>query len=232
MLDASTLQASRAIRAETLSPRQHRAKRPFRIATSYWVGPVLKMPGDHIGEFHSYPEYLNAGLVQGDPSCTTFIPQPLALRYHGKPYKPDASEIRNGTHHVVELKPGGEFDSAKTQALNAYLALHHATFEVRANESVLAREWEAVNWHTLVQQLTLYRHLDTDEAERQLMENWPIGDPLILGDILEPEDREASMYQEAALFRLTYRGWCTPEFDQGPLDYATRFFPCPNGDKA
>lgn len=229
MLSPFELEQSKRVHAKTLSPRQHRAMRPFRIATSYWLAPLLKLPGKHVGEFHSFPEYLNGGLAEGDAEITLFIPQPYDLLYRGKRYKPDALEVRFGKEVVVELKPRGEFDEGKAQALSAFLKIHNKSFEVRSNDVPVANTWQAINWYSIIQQLILYKDLDTEETERELLHQWPSTKISTLSDWVDPGDRDGSMEREAALFRLCYRGWIKPKFDDGPLDYDTQFVLCPDG---
>jgi hypothetical protein len=219
------------VRAKTLSPYQHRAKRSFRIATSYRLAPLLKLPGETIGEFHSYAEYVNAGKVEGNPRISTLIPQPLVLTYQNKLYTPDAYEIEQGRRRVVELKPRGEFDASKQAAVEAYLEAHDIAFEVRANESLYENIWDAINWHAIVQQLVLYRDLDTDVAEQTIMRQWPETGVCRLDDWVDRNNREGTMYEEAALFRLAHRGWCQPDFHNQALGDSTEFIRCHNGAK-
>lgn len=228
-LSRHDIEQSRSVSADSLSPRQHRASRELRIAKNYWMAPSLKHPGNTVSEYHSYSEYLNAGLAEGNPLLTVFIPQPFRMRYRGKPYTPDALEIVSGKRFVVELKPCGEMDAGKRAALTAFFKLHNHDFIVRSNESVLEREWEALNWHTIVQVLTLHAALATDEAERHLLQNWPAGGISSLSDWVDQGDREGTLMNEIALFRLAHRGWIIPRFSDSPLSYTTEFHTCPSG---
>ena|SRR3990167_1567243 len=231
MFTPQDIALSRSVRANDLSPRQHRAQRNFRIATSYWLAPLLKMPGASVGEFHSYAEYLNAGIGEGNPQLSVLIPQPYFVKYQGKPYKPDALEIVAGQRWVVELKPRGEMDTAKHAGMTAFFKQYDQSFVVRSNETVLEQEWEAINWHSIVQMLTIHATLETTAAEQQLMLDWPAEGISTLGDWVDAGDRESSIYQEIALYRLAHRGWLHPVFNEGPLDYATEFHRCHPGEQ-
>jgi hypothetical protein len=108
----------------------------------------------HRATFHSYTELLHAGLLEGDPAVTTYIPHPFRLRVAGGPYVPDCYVVNNGHRQVCELTAHGEFNDALRTALETFFAFHAMQFVVIANESILARETDALNWLHIVRTLS------------------------------------------------------------------------------
>lgn len=227
MLSHSQIALAQEVQAVSLEPKQHRAPRTFRVQCDCYLQTLIKFP--YVAEFHSYAEWLQAGLCEGDPQVTTFIPQPFRLRVQGKRYIPDLYLVKNGQRRVIELKPRGEFDEAKTACLAAFFAQYDMVFEVHANEDQLHQEQAALNWLTVVRTLVRAEDLDTQTEELQLMQDWPASTALPLSEWLDPGNREHTYLTEIALFRLAHRGWLCPNFASGPLDYETEFTPCPPG---
>lgn len=230
MLSRQEVEAARHIRSDDHAPQQHRSARGFRTSIDCRLKRLIKYP--NTAEFHSYAEYLYAGLCEGDPQVSVYIPQPFRWHYRGKRYQPDAFVVRSGKRYIVELKPDpDEFDAAKKATLEAHCILHNMTFIVISNQAQVDYETRALNWHRVIKELVVARDFDTSKEERQLMQDWPLDTPLTLGDWVDPGDRESSWLIEIALFRLAHRGWLTPQFDEFDLDWSTEFTPCRLGEK-
>lgn len=75
------------VNADTLEPHQQPTTRQFKIATDFYAQFMLKHPA--LSEFHSRAEHLFAGLLEGDPTVTSYVPQPFMLRVGKRRYKPD-----------------------------------------------------------------------------------------------------------------------------------------------
>lgn len=207
------------VHADALVPTQHRASRSFRIAADVRIQRMLKHP--HISEFHSHAEHLYAGLLEGNPAVTTYVPQPFALRVGKRRYTPDFYVVDGNRRYILELKPRGEFDPALRGPLEAFFASQGLRFEVISNESIIARIVEAQNWLEIVRALYLNRDLDTLAAEAQLLERFTVESPTPLGGIVDPGDRDGTLEQEIALLRLLHKGKLTADLNEAPLDYAT-----------
>jgi hypothetical protein len=207
------------VHIDTLAPVQHRADRNFRIATNVRIQRMLKHP--HISEFHSLAEYFYAGLLEGTPAVSVYVPQPFSLRVGKRRYKPDFYVLERDRRRVVELKPRGEFSEALWQPLDAFFAAHGMHFEVISNEEVFSRKIEAQNWLEVVRALNLCRDLDTQVAESSVLDQCQGAGTLTLGDLIDPGDRDRTLETEIALFRLLHRGHLSANLSNRPLDYAT-----------
>lgn len=212
--------SSPAVRVESLIPFQHRAQRQFRIAADVRVQHMVKHP--HVSEFHSLAEHLHAGLLEGTPSVTVYVPQPFALRIGKRRYTPDFYVVDGDQRRVEELKPRGEFDEALWRPLEAFFAAQGMRFEVVSNESVFARIIEAQNWLTIVQALHLSRDLDTVATETKVMRIVEAQSFITVADLVDLGDREGTLNQEIALFRLLHRGVLKAALENEPLDFKTR----------
>lgn len=178
------------------------------------------------GTFHSYAELLHFALCEGDPLVTTFIPQPYRMRIDGKPYIPDAYLVRGGERIVVELKPHGEFDDAKRVPLEAFFRFHGMRFVVVSNDSMLAREIEALNWLEVVRTLASAVDIDTSRAELELWQTFADEPHWALGDLLDAGDRQQGFVRELALWRLLHRGKLRAHWELDCLSPDTVFERC------
>jgi hypothetical protein len=222
-------QALTNIKIDSWVPHQHTTTRGLRSATDFYEQRLVKFP--EVGEFHSYAEYLYAGLNEGNSRVATYIPQPFQLRYQGQRYTPDVYVVCNGKRWVIELKPRAEFDPHKQQALAAFFAQHAMTFAVFSNEDILAREREALNWLTITRELVRAEDIDTQQEEQQLLWDWPEGESMLMQDWIDPGDRERTYTTEIALLRLVHRGLLLAELTEHTLNFNTVFARCRSGDK-
>lgn len=211
------------VRIDALVPVQHRADRSFRIAADVRLQRMLKHP--HVSEFHSHAEHLYAGLLEGNPSVSVYVPQPFALQVGKRRYKPDFYVVDGNQRYVLELKPRGEFDPALLGPLEAFFATQGMRFEVISNESVIERIVEAQNWLEIVRALYLNRELDTLAVEARLLTRFEVESALTVGDIVDPGDRDGTLEEEIALFRLLHGGKLKANLDGTPLDYPTQVWP-------
>jgi len=196
---------ARQVKIDALVPYQHLTGPRFKIAYDFRQQVMRKHP--HLCEFHSRAEHLHAGLLEGDPHVTSYIPQLFQLRIGKRVYTPDcyvASD--NAPHRVLELKPRAEMDEALQIPLTAFFAQHGMRFEVISNESVFEREIEAQNWLEIVRILYLAREFEDPQAESDVLAILHEKGPCTLGDIIDPGDRERTFFQEMALYRLLHRG--------------------------
>lgn len=207
------------VRIDDLVPVQHRANRSFRIAADVRVQRMLKHP--QISEFHSHAEHLYAGLLEGNPVVTAYVPQPFALHVGKRRYKPDFYVVDGNQRRVIELKPRGEFNPALWGPLEAFFATQGMRFEVISNESVIARIGEAQNWLEIVRALYLNRDLDTQAAEAQLLVWFEAGNTIPFSEFVDPGDRDGTLEQEIAVLRLLHMGRLTADLEDAPLDYST-----------
>lgn len=193
-----------SIRASSLTPCQVRAKRSVRIATDYYVAPMLKHPG--ISEFHSRAALYHATLLEGYPAVQHYVPRPFTLWMRGKPYVPTCYVARGSASEVIELTANGTFDERRREALVAFFKPQRMAFAVFSHESVLKRALEAQNWLRVVKTLLRHSTLETDTVEFDLLTQLTDAGPTCLGKFLVPQDRQSSLVQEVALLRLLHRG--------------------------
>jgi hypothetical protein len=215
----------RQVQSDSLEPHQQPTAPNFKTACDFRQQVMRKHP--YLSDFHSYAEYLHAGLLEGDPAITRYVPQPFRLRVRGKRYTPDCYVEGDGQpRRVVELKPRGEMPDDQRIPLLQYFAHHGLRFEVLSNEAVIERQTEAENWLEIVRILHLARDLTTSDAEQAVLEQLYRHGPCSLGDLIDPGDRERTYPQEIALFRLLHRGVVQGELTEQPLDYDTRLWLC------
>lgn len=203
------------------TPRQHRTESAFEVATEYRELPTIKHPEP--SECHSYPEYLHLGLLEGDSSVDCFVPQAFLLWVGGSRYKPDGWFRQRGRQIVFELRPGGEMPDNMRIPLQAHFLLYGMEFRVISNESVLAREIEALNWIEIVKTLQLAREIETQALEQDIYAQVCAqpSTPSTLGDWVDARDREGSFYHEVAVFRLLHRGMLVAGIKEKALGWDT-----------
>jgi hypothetical protein len=213
------------VKAETLEPHQQPTPRGFKIATDFRQQVMLKHPA--LSDFHSRAEHLHAGLLEGEPAVTSYVPQPFPLRIGKRRYTPDCYVVAdNARRRVVELKPEGKMDEALAGPLSHFFTQRGMDFQVVSNESVYAREVEAENWLEIVRILHMARAVTTTSQETELLERFAHQGPCTLGDLIDPGDRERTYQHEIALFRLLHRGQLRGDLTERPLDFDTGLFLC------
>lgn len=219
------LDPARSVQAETLIPHAHPTPSGLKTNCDFRTQRMLKYP--QRAEFHARAEWLHAGLLEGDPSVVSYIPQPLRLRVGERWYTPDCYIVyRDGRREVLELKPRGEFDEALRGPVTAFLAQHGLVFKVIGNESVYDRAVEAENWLEIVRILYLGRDLATEAAEPQVYAQVLQARALTLGEVIDAGDRADTYAAEIALFRLLHRGVLRAALTEAPLDWSTEVAPC------
>lgn len=218
-------QRARQVKADSLEPRQQATARSFKIATDFRQQVMIKHP--FLSDFHSRAEHLHAGLLEGDPAVTSYVPQPFRLQIRGRWYTPDCYVVSTGQpRRVVELRPHGEMPEEQQIPLTHFFAQYGMQFEVKSNESVFDREIEAENWLEIVRILHQARDYSTTEAEQVVLETLYQRGPCMLGDLIDPGDRERTYLQEIALFRLLHQGHVVGELATQPLDFNTGLSLC------
>ena len=222
------LNANESLRVskDTLTPCQHPTERDFRVATDFRVAQMLKHPSPC--EFHSIAEYFHALLLEGDPRVSRYVPQPFLLHIgkRQRRYKPDRYVVRNGLVDVVELRPRAEFDDRRRQTLEAFFQTQRMRFVVLANETVLSRRCEALNWQKIVQTLVLHKDVATESLERELFDDVVFRETVQLGHYVWRDDRATCRPWEIALLRLLHKGKLSADLDQEPFGYHTELRPC------
>lgn len=214
---------ARSVRTQSLTPIQHTTSRSFRIAADVRLQWMVKHP--HLSEFHSLAEHLYAGLLEGTPTVSAYVPQPFQLRVGKRAYKPDFYVVEGHQRRVVELKPRGEFDEALREPLEAFFELQGMRFEVVANERTYERSLEAQNWLSVARVLYQHRDLETYPLELQVLERVCAPEGLQLGELIDPGDRHETLTAEVATFRLLHRGVLKANLAEAPLDFDTWVVP-------
>ena len=212
---------------KSMVPRQRHTPPKFQRQCDFRMVWALKHPAAK-SEFHSLPEYLHAGLLEGDPSVSGFVPQPYLYRVNGQYYTPDCYVERNGKRLVLEIKPEGEFDDAMRIPLEQHFWLHNMEFQVLSNESIMARRLEAENWIEIVHTLYAARDIDTQANEISVLEqiHWHGETGLALGEFVDSGDRERTFRDEIALLRLLHQGMVYTDMTHSVFDYNSVIRPC------
>ncbi|MFA0812777.1 Tn7 transposase TnsA N-terminal domain-containing protein [Microbulbifer epialgicus] len=227
LFDPRFEQARFVLQPDSLVPRQRHTPVKLQRAFDFRMFWALKHPAAK-SEFHSFAEYLHAGLLEGDPKVTSFVPQPYRLRVHGRYYTPDCYVLTNGHRQVLEIKPKGIFDDSLRVPLEHYFLLHNIEFKVISNESILARQREAENWIEIVHTLFAARDINTHANElgllRLLQDHREDG--LEVREIVDPGDRERTYSDEIALLRLMHRGLVCTDLTTAVFDYDCVIRPC------
>lgn len=224
-----TLAALGRVEWDTLEPREQPTPPALRKRADYYEQRFIKYP--HCGCFHSYAELIHAILLDIDAEVLRFVPQPYRLRLSGRPayYTPDCYVHRRDWTGVIELKPRGEFDAVLQQRVAAFFHLHHLQFSVVANETVLAREPEALNWLPIIQVLVQAQihGYDTDAFELRLWQYALDHPQRTVADFLVPGDcSHDARLRALAFYRLLHRHLLVVDLSQSPLRYDAEVRPC------
>lgn len=218
MLSPFNPRIARQVTADTLEPHQQPTSLGFQTKCDFYQRRMLKHP--FLSDFHSYAEYLHAGLLEGDADVVSYVPQPFQLMIRRKRYRPDCYFLHNVKgRRVRELRPRGEMREDEQVPLTHFLAQYGMHFEVISNESVFAREIEAENWLEIVRILHQARQFTTTNAEQQVLEKINAISPCTLGDVIDDGDRERTYLREIALFRLLHRGYLSADLTASLLDF-------------
>jgi hypothetical protein len=210
------------VRADSLEPVQQPTPPALATQVDYYCCQLIKHPAG-LSAFHSFAEYLHAGLLEGDPAVRHLVPQPFRLRVNGRAYIPDYYAARtDGPIEVGELKPRGEFDPALHEPLSAFFAQQGWTFKVVANEALLARQREAENWLEIVRALVIGHDIDTTAAETDVLARLAHHETLRFGELLERGQREQTYPEELAALRLLHRGRLHADLASAPFGLDTR----------
>ncbi len=219
--------AKNHVLCDDLIPRQQTTQRAFRVATNFYLQWMTKHSNAR-SEFHSYAEYLHAGLLEGDPTVIAFVPQPFSMRVGKRRYQPDVYVAHQDRRRVLELRPNGKMDERIALPLTDFFSNNGMTFELISNESVYERQVEAENWLAIVRILYTGRNFPTTDFEEQEILNlvWQRGGGCALGDIVDTGDRETSYNSELTLFRLLHEGCLRANLDVQPLSLDTELRLC------
>lgn len=209
---------------EILVPQQQRTSLSLLRRADTYQQRFLKYAG--VAVCHSYSELLHLALCEGDSATESFVPQPFLLRVSGSYYVPDCYVVRKGERLVIELKPSGELDPELKRPLAAFFELNNMRFDVLANELILEREVEALNWLRIVRSLVMARAIDTAMLERTLLEKIWLHSNLCIGDLIDSGDRGANFANEIALFRLLHAGRIAADLKAAPLNYDVELTAC------
>lgn len=210
----------------SLTPRQRHTPPAFQKACDFRMFWSPKHSAA-ASEFHSYAEYLHAGLLELDPQVTAFVPQPFTVTIRGKRYTPDCYVARNGQRLVIEIKPNGLLSPEILHPMTEYCAFHNLLFQVVSNEEIEARQVEAENGVTLAHCLHAARDIDTASVELDVLAQvHDKAQGVTFGDFIDPGHREATFEKEIAVLRLIHRGLLFTNLNQHALDYSTEVKPC------
>lgn len=216
---------ARLVKADTLEPHQQITAQNFKTATDFRQQVMIKHP--FLSDFHCWAEHLHAGLLEGNPAVSSYVPQPFRVRIRRRLYTADCYVVTdNQPRCVVELKPRGEMPDDMRIPLVHFFAQYGMQFDVVSNEAVYERMIEAENWLEIVRILNQSKNLSTTDAEQIVMERLYKKGPCNLGDLIDPGDRDRTYYQEISLFRLLHRGQLTGELTDNHLDFDTGLSLC------
>ncbi|MFC3194302.1 hypothetical protein ACFODZ_08630 [Marinicella sediminis] len=213
------------IESESLTPiQQHSSAKKLNRATDYYLQRFIKFP--QIAIFHSYPEYLHAALLEGNPLITSFVPQPFRLLVQNRRYVPDCFYVFRTKRYVIELKPEGKFDTKLKKPLKGYFKQQGFNFKVLTNESILKKETLALNWHHIVKTLLSAEMINTDTEELKIMDQLSVEGETEFGLLIKIGDRLANQKLEIAVFRLAHRGQIALDLKDRKINYSTMVALC------
>lgn len=212
------------VSCQELTPQQHSTSPRFRQHCDLRYQVMLKYP--ERAEFHSYAEYLHAGLLEGESAVTRYVPQPFRLRVNGRYYTPDCYVVRPQGREVIELKPRGEMNASLAEPLRHFFAQHDMVFTIKANETVFEHAQAARNWLEIVRILTPARDWDVATEMQAVWELLLTRQACTLGDLIDRGDRARTYRREIAVFRLLHQGRLMTDLDQRRLDFSSILSPC------
>lgn len=214
------------VTTDSLVPAQQRTS--LRLATNadVYLRCCLKYPGR--GVFHSYPEYLHGILLDVDPEVTSFVPQPYTLKIARTSYTPDVYVVRAGQQEVIELKGQRGLDPVIEASARAFFADYAIHFSVLSNNTVLAREQEALNWLPLLQVVICAEQngLDTETTASTLLTRCRRFPGTTVAELLSPARRPTQYVEEVALYRLLVTHQLSADVVSAPLNYSSVLIAC------
>lgn len=223
---ASPLEPVARVTTDSLVPCQQHTSLRLMTRADVYLRHCLKYP--ERGVFHSYPEYLHGILLDVDPDVTSFVPQPYTLKIARTSYTPDVYVVRAGQQEVIELKGQRGLDPVIEASARAFFADYAIHFSVVANNTVLAREQEALNWLPLLQVVACADQtgLDTQSMTSALLERCRRFPGTTVEELLSPARRPTQYVEEVALYRLLVTHQLSADVVSAPLNYSSVLTAC------
>lgn len=209
------------ISTKIYAPVRRLTKFKFRKDAEFFEQRMVKHPDR--SEFHSYPEYLYAALLESDSDVRAYVPQPTELPVGHRAYWPDFYVEHLEGRKLIELKPRGEFDEKRQKLIERAASLYGMGFEVVDNAWALERKTLAENWHVVVRLLARFEFLETPREEEIALAALSGGERSF-GDLIDSGDRPRSFLLELATFRLLHSGKISADLQHQPLCLSTAFW--------
>jgi len=202
---------------DTLEPRQQVLSYRKLAAGNVFLQVLIKF--SETAYFRSEPAWLYAGLLEGDPSISAFIPYPFQLWVGRALHTPMFYVVPVAAkRQVVDIQESSESLRAKQNARLQFFQQRGLDYQVINRESIYARQTEAENWLEMVRSLYFARFLDTGVEEDALIDRVREIGGCELGDIVDVGDRERSYRDEIAILRLLHRGRLCTDLSTRYLD--------------
>lgn len=182
----------------------------------------IKFP--KIGIFIGELQYLLAGLLEGDPSITYFVPRPGEVPVGKTVQVPDfyVRDSNGGAIYIID----GSLSSPHNAELERHFADQGLEVKVIRPERILDLKQEAENWFEIVRALIAAEDVRTSVEEEYLRNLIPIGGSFPFGEIFDPSDRNATYHLEIAIFRLLHKGVFSAKLNSHRLSKDTQFTRC------
>ncbi len=208
---------------QLLAPQQHPVSLEQKKHNNCFQRTLVKYPEP--ATFLTRAHFYQAVLLEIDPSVTTYIPRPFHLRYGQRHIVPDFFIVQAGQRTIVQMISPRHKDEAMLQALESFF--HHHGVDVRYinTQDVLNQEVTAQNGLKVLSLLRAHLHLNTDTQELDIMERLRL-EPQPLSALVDIADRQTTLANEVALFRLVIGGTVHAPLHL-PLTYDTVFSLCP-----
>ena len=213
------------VRSDNIIPTQQiQTSKKLLTAADCHILRITKHPSDYVLT-HSLSEAVHLGLLESRIEVKNVIPQPFKLFIGNRRYIPDCYFEENGRPVVVELKPKGfKFDHIG-RPVTEYLLRKGIEFRMVWNEDVLEKFTLADNWLYMARTLWNARRIETESAEREVLERIYDGDNRF-GDFVRYGDRVNFCENEIAIFKLAYKNMLSLNLDQKEINNDTEILLC------
>jgi len=208
----------------------------IETATNFFNGKFSKAIPQNCG-CHSYPELLQAALLEGDPYVERFTAQPriLLMTYVWKKrvvqYRPDFLIYTQNAKKkglVIEVKSDASYDSfivGKATLIKPWCESKGYDYVVKKNSEILDHQILAENWlHISRYLISAESYANMADISRRLYELIQDHEHLSLGKILNHYAHLPSNWVRAGLYKLLQQGVIQADLGQEPVNSRTLIY--------
>lgn len=165
----------------------------LKKSVDFWGAAGWKNPDTM--EFHSYAEYLAAGVLELSPQVKNYVPQPFRFRVGSQFYIPDFWVFdKSHSVEVWELKPNAELGTPWEDEIKEFCAKNQVSFIVKANEEFTGQEQAALNSWRIIDFRKQYSDIPVQKIDEEIMIQLLSKEKLTLQDLSLKSNKQETNY--------------------------------------